>query len=340
MAETWTVLRLLTWTTDYLKSHGSESPRLDAEVLLAHARGCERIMLYAAFDEVVPDDVRALFRDLVKRRAEGTPVAYLVGKREFYSLALRVTPDVLIPRPETEFVVVAALDVLGGGSSPKSGHPRSGSFQSPKSEPEGSGFGVQGSDGAEAEIPNPPPPSPQPLAPSPLVCDVGTGSGAIAVAIARHAPDCRVTAIDISPAALEVAKENAAMHHVAERIEFLQGDLLTPVPAEPRFSVIASNPPYVSESEYSALAPQVKDHEPRQALLAGPTGAETIERLIPQAAERLFPGGWLILEISPMIASRVVELIAADGRYEPATTVKDLAGLARVIKARRMASLG
>ena len=120
MSETWTVLRLLTWTTDYLKSHGSESPRLDAEVLLAHARGCERIMLYAAFDEVVADDVRAKFRDLVKRRAEGTPVAYLVGKREFYSLSFRVTPDVLIPRPETEFVVVAALDALKSSRSERS----------------------------------------------------------------------------------------------------------------------------------------------------------------------------------------------------------------------------
>src|SRR5437870_2051637 len=171
MSELWTVLRLLTWTTDYLKSHGSESPRLDAEVLLAHARGCERIMLYAAFDEVVSDDVRTKFRELVKRRAEGVPVAYLVGKREFYSLSFRVTPEVLIPRPETEFVVVATLDAL-------------------------------------KEIQHP------------LVADVGTGSGAIAVAIAKHAPHARVVGIDINFAALAVARENAANHQVAERIEF------------------------------------------------------------------------------------------------------------------------
>src|SRR5438046_6220217 len=98
MPETWTVLRLLTWTTDYLKSHGSDSPRLDAEVLLAHARNCERIMLYTAFDEVVADEIRANFRQLVKRRGEGAPVASLVGKREFYSLSFRVTPAGLIPR--------------------------------------------------------------------------------------------------------------------------------------------------------------------------------------------------------------------------------------------------
>lgn len=286
MSETWTVLRLLTWTADYLKKHGSESPRLEAEVLLASAKGCERIMLYAAFDEVVSDELRGKFRDLVKRRAEGTPVAYLVGKKEFYSLSLRVTSDVLIPRPETESVVVETLDAI-----------------------KGSGEGAS-------------------------VADVGTGSGAIAIAVAKHAPHVRITAIDISLPTLEIAKANAAQHGVAERIEFVEGDLLAGLPPEPRFAVIASNPPYVSESEYEQLAPQIKNHEPRQALIAGPTGTEVIQRLIPQAAERLLPGGWLIIELSPMIASRVVELIAADGRYERATLIKDLAGLARVAKAR------
>jgi release factor glutamine methyltransferase len=313
MSDSWTVLRLLTWTTDYLKSHGSDSPRLDAEVLLAAARGCERIMLYAAFDEIVPDDVRAKFRDHVKRRAEGAPVAYLIGRREFYSLSFRVTPDVLIPRPETEFVVVAALDAL-----------------------KGSGFRVQGSEQAVAdrgqESENP---KSKIQNPKSLVADVGTGSGAIAVSIAKHAPNCRVVAIDISPAALAIAKENAAAHRVADRIEFLEGDLLGPLPAESRFAVIASNPPYVSEAEYFALAPQIKDHEPRSALVAGPTGAEVIQRLIPQAADRLLPGGWLILEISPMIVTRVSDLLAADSRYEPATIAKDLAGQARVVKARK-----
>jgi release factor glutamine methyltransferase len=296
MSDAWTVLRLLTWTTDYLKSHGSESPRLDAEVLLAHARGCERIMLYAAFDQVVDDEVRGKFRELVKRRAEGVPVAYLVGKREFYSLSFHVTPDVLVPRPETEFVVVAALDALK-------------SFK----------FQVPGSKSEEAL----------------LVADVGTGSGAIGVAVAKHAAEVRVVAIDVSRAALEVAKENAAVHGVEERIEFVEGDLLSSLPAEPKFAVIASNPPYIGESEIGTLSPSVIQHEPRQALIAGPTGTEVIERLIPQAAERLLAGGWLILEVSPIIASRVVDLFGADGHFEPATIGKDLVGLARVVQARR-----
>jgi release factor glutamine methyltransferase len=231
--------------------------------------------------------------ELVKRRGEGTPVAYLVGKKEFYSLPMRVTPDVLIPRPETEFVVVAALDALKESSSRSN-------VQGPK-----------------------------------LVADVGTGSGAIAVAIAKHAPQCRVIAIDVSDAALAIAKENAEAHGVEERVDFREGDLLSALPAEPRFTVIASNPPYVSEIEFEALAPEVRKNEPRQALVAGPSGTEVIERLIPQAAERLLAGGWLIVEVSPMIAGRVGDLVAADGRFEAANVTKDLAGLARVVKARQ-----
>jgi release factor glutamine methyltransferase len=289
--ETWTVGRLLQWTTEYLKRHQADSPRLDAEVLLAEARGCQRIQLYTSFEEIVADDVRAKFRELVRRRAEGTPVAYLVGRREFYSLSFRITPDVLIPRPETEFVVITLLDLVK---------------QQAKSN-------------------------------SPIdIADVGTGSGILAVCAAKHVAACRVTAIDISAAALEVARANVQHHNVAERIELVKGDLLSGLPAERRFDFVISNPPYVSESEFAALAREVKDHEPRGALVAGPTGTEVIARLIPQAAERLRDGGWLILEISPMIHQSVVALIAADGRFDAAATKKDLSGLARVVFAKRL----
>ncbi len=175
----WTVGRLLQWTADYLKSHGSESPRLDAEVLLAKVLGCQRIQLYTAFDNEPSEEVRAAFRELVRRRAEGAPVAYLVGHREFYSLDFRVTPDVLIPRPETELLVIALLDLA-------------------KTRPVGGKL---------------------------TIADVGTGSGIIAVCAAKHLPGCRVTAIDTSPAALEVAKSNAEKHGVLGRIEFIQSDL-------------------------------------------------------------------------------------------------------------------
>src|SRR5205823_5049838 len=117
--ESWTVGRLLTWTTDYLKRRGSESPRLDAEVMLAHVLKWQRVQLYTRFAEGVGEGPRGGFRELVRRRAEGAPVAYLVGRKEFYSLAFEVSPAVLIPRPESEFVVVEFLTVLRGVDSPR-----------------------------------------------------------------------------------------------------------------------------------------------------------------------------------------------------------------------------
>ena len=242
-AEPWTVGRLLQWTTDYLKGHGSESPRLDAEVLLAQALGCQRIELYTTFDELPGDDARAAFRELVRRRAEGTPVAYLVGRREFYSLSFRVTPDVLIPRPETELLVVAALDLAktkGEGGRGKAEQVASGQW------PVASSSTINNQ---QSSISNPQSPIPHPL-----IADVGTGSGIIAVCLAKHLPTCRVTAIDISPAALAVAKENAQQHGVAERIEFLESDLFAAVPAERQFDFIVSNPPYVTAAELDGLA--------------------------------------------------------------------------------------
>jgi release factor glutamine methyltransferase len=292
-SEPWTVGRLLTWTTDYLKKSGSESARLDAEVLLAEARGCERIMLYTAYSEEVPEEVRNKFRTLVKRRAEGCPVAYLVGRREFFSLTFEVTPDVLIPRPETEHVVTATLDALKERSAE--------------------------------------------LGPA-VVADVGTGSGAIAVAVAKHAPEVRVVATDVSEAALAVARRNAERHGVADRVELLAGDLLAPVDAGVRFAVVAANLPYIGTAEQGTVADEVRKHEPHVALFAGSVGDELIARLIPQAAERLEPGGWLVLELSPMLAEGVAQRIQQDGRFEPASIAKDLAGLARIVKAKRLSS--
>jgi release factor glutamine methyltransferase len=314
-AESWTVGRLLAWTTEFLQKHGGESPRLDAEVLLAHARGCERIALYTAFGEDVSEEVRARFRELVKKRSEGMPVAYLVGKKEFFSLSFRVTPDVLIPRPETEHVVMAALDVLGV-SGRKQGDRRQ----------------ETGDSGQRAEASAS---TPQSAIRNPQLADVGTGSGCIAIAIARHAPQARLVATDTSAAALALARENAAMHQVAERIEFLAGDLLSMLPAQRQFDLVVSNPPYIGTSEQGTLAPQVRRHEPHAALFGGKSGTETIARLIPQSAERLKPGGWLIVEVSPLVADDVAKLIAESSSFEPATLSKDLAGLVRVVKARR-----
>lgn len=288
-AAPWTIGRLLQWTTDFLRTHGADNPRLDAEVLLASVLQCERIRLYTAFAEEPDEDARAAFRDLVKRRSQGAPVAYLVGKREFYSLAFAVTPDVLIPRPETELLVVELLD-------------------------------------AAARWP----------ADAPLhIADVGTGSGIIAVCAAKRLPHARVTAIDVSPAALHVARQNAHAHGVAAQIDFQAADLLTGLPAEPAWQIIASNPPYVAAGELAGLPRDVREHEPRLALVAGERGTEVIERLLPQAAQRLVPGGALLLEISPQLAGPVSDLLAADARWIGARIKKDLAGLPRLALALR-----
>jgi release factor glutamine methyltransferase len=288
--DTWTIGRLLTWTSDYFKTHGSKTPRLDAELLLAHARGCNRIDLYTAFAEEAGEETRAAFRDLVRRRAAGTPVAYLLGCREFYSLSFHVTPDVLIPRPETEFVVVELLDRAA--------------------DQPGNGKAWR-------------------------IADVGTGSGILAVCAAKHLPGCHVMAVDTSGKALKVARRNAAEHAVAERIDFVKSDLLDGLDRSHDFDFIVSNPPYVSQSELAQLARDVRDHEPHTALVAGPTGTEIIRRLIPQAAGRLVNGGWLIMEISPMIEKSVLELLANDGRFAQTRTIKDLAQRTRVISAQR-----
>ena len=132
-----------------------------------------------------------------------------------------------------------------------------------------------------------------------------------------------------------MARENAQQHGVAERAEFFQGDLLADLPADARFDMVVSNPPYVSQPEWEQLPATVKNYEPREALVGGPTGVETIARLVPQAAERLQPGGWLLLEISPMIEAAARQEVDAEGRFEPATIRKDLAGLPRVLRARK-----
>jgi len=284
--DVWTVGRLLTWTTDWLGTKGSDSPRLDAEVLLAHVRGCQRILLYTAFDTPVAEAERARFRELVKRRAEGEPVAYLVGSREFFSLPFTVSPAVLVPRPETEGLVVRAIDLCRGLDAPR-------------------------------------------------IVDVGTGSGAIAVTLAKRLPRAQVVATDISAPALAVAGDNARRHGVAERVAFLECDLLAAPRAAGPFDVVVSNPPYVRDDEFESLPRDVRLHEPKGALVAGPTGAEVIARLAHQAAERLAPGGWLLVEMGPNVAEAAAAAVAAVEGLGPEPTLKDLAGLPRILQARK-----
>jgi len=311
----WTIGRLLNWTTDFLKEKGAESPRLDAEVLLAHVRGCKRIELYTSFEQPASEELRAKFRELIKERAAGKPVAYLVGHREFFSLPFTVTPDVLIPRPETELLVVRAIDIAKP-QQPRVNDP-------PERDP----------NDVAPESPAPKP-TPAPLKPI-AIADVGAGSGIVAVTLAKHLPNAKVTMIDVSPAALKVAQANAERTRVSDRIEAIESDLFAAVPTDRKFDLIVSNPPYITSDEMQQLAVDVRRYEPRLALDGGPEGTTVIERLIPQAAERLRPGGWLLMEISPTIVGRVEQLLEADPRLQREPTQKDIAGLARVVQARR-----
>jgi release factor glutamine methyltransferase len=282
-SETWTVRRLLEWTEDFLRKKGFESPRLEAQILLAHALGCKKIDLYVRHDEEPAEDRRTAFRETIKKRAEGMPVAYLVGHREFYSLEFAVSPAVLIPRPETETLVMEALRRL------------------------------------------------KPLE-SPRVLDLGTGSGAIAVAIARQHKTARITAVDVSSAALAVAASNAQRHGVADRITFLEGDLFVPVAGE-TFDLIVSNPPYIADAELASLDVGVREFEPRAALAGGPDGLDFYRRIAADVPNYLAAGGAILVEIGATQEAAVRDLFAA--RLDPDTSFKDSAGRPRVVTAKR-----
>jgi len=267
-------------STQYLEDRGSPTARLDAELLLAHGLGVSRIELYTGHDRPMTEAELDVCRELVRRRGDREPVAYIVGTRGFRHLDLKVDSCVLVPRPETELVVDRCLELLRD-------------------------------------------------VPEPAVLDVGTGSGAIALAIASELPAARVTATDVSPAALDVAWANAVALGLA--VEMRQGDLLDGL-GDRRFDLIASNPPYVSEQEIEGLEPEVAVHEPRLATVAG-DGLDAYRRLLPDAREHLVEGGWLVLECGAGQAGWLVSQLDRLG-YGAADVACDLAGIERVVSAR------
>ncbi len=284
--QSWTIGRLLDWTAGFLQQKGSESPRLDTEVLLAHALGCRRIDLYVRYEELAGEEARTRFRELVRQRIEGCPVAYLVGRKEFFSLEFEVNRDVLIPRPDTECVVVECLRLAKSLAEPR-------------------------------------------------IIDLGTGSGAIAVAVAHQHNGARVRAVDVSPAALEVARRNAAKHGVAERVLFLEGDLFAPVPAGESFDFVLTNPPYIPHVDMEKLPVGVRQYEPHLALDGGPGGFAVFDRLVTEARNWLKPGGFLIVEIGSPQEEHARQRIERHSEYELGKTIRDGSGHPRVLLARR-----
>ena len=279
-----TVREILNEVTRDFEAAGMETVRLDAEVLLAFCLNCDRLEFLKNPDMQISKSQLAVFNKLVSRRLKWEPVAYITGRKEFWSFTLEVNKGVLIPRPDTEIILEEALAVGKNIIAPR-------------------------------------------------IADIGTGSGAIALALAKELPEPKITATDISPAALKVAKKNARNLKLGKNIEFLKGDLFAPVKG--LFDIIVSNPPYISAAEYEELPRGVKDFEPKIALLAGQTGVEFYEKLIYQSKNHLKKDGWLLMEIGAPQAEKIRDIMQECAFFEDIDVRRDYAGHDRVIKGRK-----
>jgi release factor glutamine methyltransferase len=276
-----TVLEVLNAATGYLKQQGVESPRLNAEHLLAHVLGVKnRINLYMEFDRPLGESERAPLRDFVRKRAEGMPLQHLLGTVEFFGRTFRCDARALIPRPETEQLVENVLAEAGD--------------------------------------------------PAVRVVDVGTGSGVIALTLALERPEASLTAVDVSREALALAGENAALHGLSERVDFLESDLLAGVTGP--FDVIVANLPYIATGEMAGLSPEVR-RDPVLALDGGDDGLALVSRLIESAPVFLSAGGVLALEIGHDQAGRVEFLLTANN-YRDIKKLRDYQGIERILIAR------
>lgn len=300
MSETtaWTIQRILDWSIGFLKERGSPSARLDTELLLSYVLGCSRIQLYTGFDKPLKPEEREPFKKLLLRRASGEPVAYITGTKEFMGLSLQVSPDVLIPRPDTEVLVQQALSQV---------KPR---------------VKTTVTDDCVGE--------------SVAILDVGTGSGCIALALAMQLPSARIIGWDLSPSALVVAERNRAALHL-DNVQFERQDALASAAwasvAPEMFNLIVSNPPYIALAEEPTLPASVIRYEPRTALLAD--DGLTFYRAFAQHAGRVLkPQGLLMVEIGSTQAEAVQALFQNAG-WRDVTLTQDYSRLDRVISARR-----
>jgi release factor glutamine methyltransferase len=340
----WTVADLLAWTEAHFRrlSSPSPSPRLDAEVLLAHALGGSRLELYTGYRKVVEPAERARFRSLVERRSKGEPVAYIVGAREFHSLRFEVGPAVLVPRPETEHLVDAAVEFLRARAAPPApAVPAEAATPPPPPSVESEGGGEPAATELTADRPAEAPAAPPPEARTVRVLDLGTGSGNIAVAVAVEIPSVLAIASDSSREALAVAARNAAAHGVAGRIEFVEGDLFEPLRSgapRPPFDAVLSNPPYIAPRERPSLPVDVREFEPDLALFDrrdGPDGDGLgFHRAIAREGPALLaPGGLLAVEVGAGQAPAVEDLFRAAG-LTGVVSIADCGGILRVVVGR------
>jgi len=302
MTLTLTIAQALARAGKLLKESGSGSPVLDADVLLSFITGLDRAGLYREGRRPLAPEEDSRYRELIRRRVLGEPVAYLTGEKEFMGISFAVTPAVLIPRPETELLVETALALLAGPG------------------------------GAAGKRPGPGPAK----SGGPVVIEAGAGSGAIAVSLAVELAGALVYATDLSPAALAVAQQNALRHGVGERVVFLCGDLLAPLEkaGAPRADLIAANLPYIASGEIPGLPRDVRCYEPLLALDGGLDGLDLYRRLAGQSLAYLRQGGHLLMEIGPRQAAAARALFS--GPPWSVSVKKDLAGRDRLVVAERL----
>ena len=285
-----------------LRAAGVETARLDAEVLLADILGLERWRLVADGAEAPPAAALETFEARVRRREAREPLAYILGRKEFWSLEFAVTPDVLIPRPETECLVETAIRWLSA---------RTNSVLSPQSS-------------------------------SLVVVDVGTGPGTILLSLAGEMEGPRYVGTDVSAAALTLARRNAEAFGLAPRVEWIEGDLfeaLGAVGLEGRVDLLISNPPYVSEPDMDRLAPEIRRHEPALALCGGPDGLDVIRRVVAETPRWLAPGGALLFEFGDGQANACLGLLRESGAFGTGRIVRDLGGYSRAVIATLQGSV-
>lgn len=265
---------------------------IDVDVYARTILGWDRARLLAERSRPTPAALEPTFSEWIARRERREPTAYIVGVREFWDLDFLVTPAVLIPRPETEFIVEEAVKLLSSAGLNAGGH-------------------------SSERI---------------RIADIGTGSGCVAVALAHDCPECVVVASDVSAAALDVARANAARHGVAHRIEFVTTSYLDGVPGP--FDVITANPPYVKDGDKPALSADVR-HEPDVALFGGTEGLRDIAGVLEAAAAKLAPQGWLLMEFGLGQEDDVRRLVAALPRLRLRGVRSDLQGIARTAMIQR-----
>jgi release factor glutamine methyltransferase len=294
--------QILSHATAVLTTNGVPNPHLDAEVLLARVLGLTRASLYARLQDVIPEADVQRCHQLLRRRQQREPLQYITGVQEFWSLEFKVTPDVLIPRPETELIIEIALQLL----SQHSGVSRQEENQ--KSKINSSAI---------------------------RILDVGTGSGCIAIALAKELPEAEVWATDVSSVSLTVAQENSQRHGVADHVHFLQGDLFVPLHSlDLTFDLIVSNPPYIADNDIPTLQPEVSNWEPRGALAGGHDGLDFYRRLLGEGPQYLHSGGWLVMEIGHGQRSEVLRLAQQQPTLAAACDL-DYEGRERVVRAQK-----